>query len=132
MKTNRYSTAMLIAGFSASMLLYGQTPTTPAAPDNTRTNKTDNAKPTADQQGQTKSDVEITRQIRELVTKDKQLSTNAKNVKITTQGGNVTLAGPVASEDEKKSVEEKANQVAGASHVTSKIQIAAKPAAKKP
>jgi osmotically-inducible protein OsmY len=36
----------------------------------------------------------------------------------------VTLRGPVRSEGEKNSVEAKANEVAGASHVKNEIQIA--------
>jgi hypothetical protein len=137
MKMSQWTTVLMILGLASATLINGQTPKEPAsataqAPDNTKNNKTDGTKPTADQQKQNPSDVEITRQIRQLVTKDKQLSTNAKNVKIITQNGNVTLAGPVGSEEEKKSVEAKANQVAGASHVKSDIQIAAKPDQKQP
>lgn len=127
MKANRLSTVILIAALSSSTLLAGQGQKAAApAPDNTATNKTQAAKPTADQQKQDKTDLNITQQIRQLVTKDKALSTNAKNIKIITQNGNVTLAGPVGSEAEKSSVEAKAVQVAGAGHVKNEIQIAAK------
>ena len=54
---------------------------------------------------------------------DKDLSTNAHNVKIIAQDGKVTLKGPVASSSEKKVVEEKAAAVAGARNVTSEIEI---------
>jgi len=132
MPGNRWPKAVLILAMGMSPSLHGQTPKTQApAADNTKINKTANAKPTADQQKQNTSDLEITRQIRQLVTKDKQLSTYAHNVKIITQNGNVTLSGPVNSADEKKSVEAKANQVAGAGHVKSEILIAAKQADKK-
>jgi osmotically-inducible protein OsmY len=130
MKNNRWFTFITIAGLAGSSVLLGQTPTTPA-PDNTKTNKSANNGATADKQEQNKADIDITQKIRQLVTKDKALSTNAKNVKIVTQGGNVTLAGPVASEAEKKSIEDKAVQVAGTGHVKNDIQIAAKPADKK-
>ena len=103
--------------------LSGQT----TAPDNTKTNERDRAKnrPTADQQKENRSDREITQNIRQAIMKDKGLSTYAHNVKIITQNGNVTLRGPVGSEDEKATVESKANEVVGASHVKSEIQIAA-------
>jgi hyperosmotically inducible periplasmic protein len=132
MKSSRWSLAVLVVALGSSAILNGQTPglQTPA-PDNTKTNKTDTAKPTADDQKQNKSDLQITQQIRKLVTDDKGLSTYAKNVKIITQNGSVTLSGPVRSEDEKKSIEAKASQVAGSTHVKSEIQIAAEQPAKK-
>jgi len=132
MKSSRWPLAVLVVALGSSAILNGQTPgsQTPA-PDNTKTNKTDTAKPTADDQKQNKSDLQITQQIRKLVTDDKGLSTYAKNVKIITQNGSVTLSGPVRSEDEKKSIETKASQVAGSTHVKSEIQIAAEQPAKK-
>jgi osmotically-inducible protein OsmY len=124
--------AVLVVALGSSAILNGQTPVSQTpAPDNTKTNKTDTAKPTADDQKQNKTDLEITRQIRKLVTDDKGLSTYAKNVKIITQNGSVTLSGPVRSEAEKKSVEAKATQVAGSTHVKSEIQIAADEPSKK-
>ena len=127
MKSSRWSLAVLVVALWGSAVLNGQTP----APDNTKTNKTDTAKPTADNQKQNKTDLEITQQIRKLVTNDKALSTYAKNVKIITQNGNVTLSGPVRSEAEKKSVEAKATQIAGDTHVKNEIQIAAEEPSKK-
>ena len=98
--------------------------TTP--PDNTKVNKRDQdqSRPTAGQQTEIRPDREITRLIRRSITQDKDLSTYAKNIKIITQNGNVTLRGPVRSEQEKKTVEAKANEVAGADHVK-KIELAA-------
>jgi hyperosmotically inducible protein len=55
--------------------------------------------------------------------KDKSLSTNAHNVKIVTQNGQVTLKGPVRSEDEKKAIEAKAAEVAGDGKVSSELNI---------
>jgi osmotically-inducible protein OsmY len=56
--------------------------------------------------------------------KDKSLSTYAHNVKVVSQGGQVTLKGPVRSEDEKRSVEAKATEIAGAGHVINEITVA--------
>jgi osmotically-inducible protein OsmY len=55
---------------------------------------------------------------------DKSLSTYAHNVKIVTQGGSVTLKGPVRSEEEKHMVEAKATEIAGAGHVTNELSVA--------
>jgi len=131
---NRLVNSMLVCILGLGWSLSAQTPRQTAPPDNTAVNKRDrdSARPTADQQKENRSDLEITRQIRKSITQDKGLSTYAKNVKIITQNGNVTLRGPVRSDEEKKSVEAKANDVAGPNHVKSEIQIAAKQGAKKP
>jgi len=96
------------------------------APDNTKNNQRDRTQPTADQQKGTETDIKNTREIRRAITQDKNLSTYAKNIKIVTQNGNVTLRGPVRSEEDKKAIEAKANEVAGATHVKSEIEIATK------
>ena len=70
-----------------------------------------------------RSDRDITQQIRQAIMKDKSLSTYAHNVKVITQNGQVTLKGPVHSEDEKKTVEAKATEVAGENKVTSELDI---------
>ena len=100
----------------------------PPAPDNTKTNERDRAKGavTADQQSNAKRDVEITRQIRQAIVDDKDLSTSAHNIKIVTRQGKVTLKGPVTSVDEKNTVEAKAVAVAGAANVKNQISIAPK------
>jgi osmotically-inducible protein OsmY len=98
-------------------------------PDNTKTNQRDRntGAVTADQQKSNGSDADITRQIRRSITTDKNLSTYAKNVKVITKGGNVTLRGPVRSEEERKEIGDKATEVAGATHVKNELQVAAKP-----
>jgi hyperosmotically inducible protein len=98
--------------------------------DNTGVNKRDRnqQEPTADQQKENRSDREITQQIRRSILDDKSLSTNAHNVKIITQNGSVTLKGPVRSEEEKRVVEEKAREVAGAKNVNSEVEVAVKTA----
>jgi len=95
------------------------------APDNTKVNERDRSQnePTADQQKDNRSDRDITQQIRQSIMKDKSLSTYAHNVKIVTQDGEVTLKGPVRSEDEKQAIEAKAIEVAGDGKVTSELNI---------
>jgi osmotically-inducible protein OsmY len=84
------------------------------------------AEPTADQQKNNKTDLEITREIRRSLMNDKSLSTYAHNVKIITQHGKVTLKGPVRSDDEKNAVEAKAVQVAGRANVTDQMTVVPK------
>ena len=94
--------------------------------DNTKTNqraRTQN-EPTADQQKENTNDRQLTQQIRRAIVKDKNLSSDARNVKIITQNGAVTLKGPVKSEEEKQAVESKAAEVAGADKVNSELQVA--------
>jgi hyperosmotically inducible periplasmic protein len=100
-------------------------PHTGSSADNTKVNERDRKKNalTADQQKENRSDRDITQQIRQAIMKDKSLSTYAHNVKIITQNGQVTLKGPVRSEDEKKTVEAKATEVAGESNVISELDI---------
>jgi hyperosmotically inducible periplasmic protein len=94
-------------------------------PDNTRVNQADRAPGavTADQQKNNKTDKETTRQIRKALVGDKSLSTYAHNVKVISQNGTVTLKGPVKTDDEKKAVESKAAEVAGASNIKSEITV---------
>lgn len=77
---------------------------TPA--DNTKVNKRDRAKgaATADQQKENSSDRELARNIRRALMDDKSLSTYAHNVKVVAQDGQVTLKGPVRTENEKTAV----------------------------
>ncbi len=83
-----------------------------------------NAPPTADQQKNDSVDRHMAQKIRKAVVADKSLSTDAHNVKIIAQNGMVTLKGVVRSEDEKKTVEQKAVEVAGdASKVDDQISV---------
>ena len=96
----------------------------PAA-DNTKMNQRDRSmdKPTAEQQKENRSDRELTKEIRQSIMKDKSLSTYAHNVKIIAQNGQVTLKGPVRSEDEKRAIEATAAEVAGQDKVSSELNI---------
>jgi hypothetical protein len=78
----------------------------------------------ADESGATEpaSDTEISAKIREKLADDDDLSLKAKNVRISTANGKVTLRGPVESADEKSKVESCAREVA--SNVDSRLQVA--------
>jgi hyperosmotically inducible periplasmic protein len=95
------------------------------APDNSAVNVRDrnqNAM-TADQQANAKTDVELTREIRRSVVKDQSLSMMAHNVKIVAANGNVTLRGPVKTEDEKNEIASKAQAIAGADKVDNQLEV---------
>jgi hyperosmotically inducible protein len=78
---------------------------------------------TAGQQSNAKSDVEITREIRRAVVKDHSLSMLAHNVKIVSANGNVTLRGPVKTEEEKTAIASKAQAIAGAGKVNDQLEV---------
>ncbi len=114
--------AVLVSGvLSSSVLLIAQTPA-----DNTKVNTRDRTKGavTADQQKENASDRELTQKLRRALMQDKTLSSYAHNVKVIAQGGQVTLKGPVRTEDEKRTVETKAAEVAGAGHVINQMSVA--------
>jgi hypothetical protein len=77
-------------------------------------------------QKMSKADRELTQKIRKAVVADKSLSLEAHNVHIGAQDGAVTLTGTVKSEDEKKAVEDKANEIAGAGKVTNELTVSDK------
>lgn len=94
----------------------------PQSPDNTKMNQQDRM-PNADQQSNERSDRDLTQQVRKAIVGDRSLSTYAHNVKVIAQNGQVTLKGPVRSEEEKRAVEAKAAEVAGEGKVTSELTI---------
>ena len=129
----RKSMRTLLIGslLGSGTLLIAQQPANqdaPAPADNTKTNQRDQNpnEATADQQKNNRSDQDITQQIRQAIMKDKSLSTYAHNVKIITQDGQVTLKGPVRSEDEKKAIEAKATEIAGENKVSNELDVKAK------
>jgi hypothetical protein len=69
------------------------------------------------------NDRDITAAVRRAVVGDKALSFTAKNVKIITVGGKVTLRGPVKSEEEKSSIEAKAKATTGVASVDNQLEV---------
>jgi len=122
----KHTLALAVALFLTPAFSFGQETST--KPDNTKVNKQDrqSGQPTADQQKNDASDRKLAKDVRKAITSDKSLSTYAHNVKVIAQNGTVTLKGPVRSDEEKKSVEEKAAQVAGATNVQSQLSVAPK------
>jgi hyperosmotically inducible periplasmic protein len=77
-------------------------------------------------QKMSKADRDLTRKIRRAVVSDKNLSVEAHNIHINAQDGAVTLIGSVKSDDEKKSIEDKAAEIAGAGKVTDQLTVSQK------
>jgi len=94
-------------------------------PDNSGINKRDkdNTTLTPIDQKENDQDLKITQMIRKSFSEDKTLSMNAKNIKIITVDGMVTLRGPVDGKDEKKLVHSKAVAVAGVKNVDDQTEI---------
>jgi hyperosmotically inducible protein len=124
---------IVVAFTLASALLVPVISAAQAPADNTKVNKQDRAPDavTADQQKENSSDRDITQKIRRALVEDKTLSTYAHNIKVVAQDGRVTLKGPVRTEDEKKAVEAKAAEVAGAGRITNQLTIAPEKGSKK-
>jgi osmotically-inducible protein OsmY len=68
-------------------------------------------------------DRQITDNVEHALMADKTLSASAKNVKVETENGVVTLRGPVATEQEKKMVADRAMQVAGVMRVENQTDV---------
>jgi osmotically-inducible protein OsmY len=113
------------AAFATDTASSTQTTKAPA-PDNSAVNTKANSETgiTAQEAGNTESDVKLTAKIRQALVKDKKLSTYAHNVKIITENGQVVLKGPVKSEAEKQDVESKAGRIAGTDRVRSELEVA--------
>lgn len=95
--------------------------------DNTKQNERDTTSEnkTSGDQSNSPEDLKITQAIRQGVVKDESLSMTAKNVKIITDGGMVTLRGPVNTTEEKMKIESLAKSVAGNSKVENQLEVKA-------
>ncbi len=115
--------SLVLLGSTA--LLFSQDPAGQSSSDNTKTNQQDrnSNSPTADKQGKADSDINLTKQIRHAISDDKALSTYAHNIKVVTRNGQVTLRGPVRSEDEKRAIEAKSAEIAGGTNVVSELTV---------
>lgn len=118
---------LVLAGYTGTAHAADKTAATPSqtAPDNTGRNVRDRGGETMTpgDQSNEKADLNLTQEIRKAIMADDSLSMNAKNVKIITANGVVTLRGPVNTPQEKATIEAKAQSIAGASNVDSQLEI---------
>jgi hyperosmotically inducible protein len=94
-------------------------------PDNTVTNERDRSgeTKTSGDQSNSSADLKITQAIRQALMKDSELSTTAKNVKIITTNGQVTLRGPVKTAQEKTKVDQIAKSAAGGAQIDDQLDV---------
>jgi len=93
--------------------------------DNTARNVRDrqNARPTPLDQGSGASDIATTRLIRKEIIDQKGLSLNARNIKVITSNGKVTLRGPVKNEEERRILAEIAGRAAPGAIVDNQLEV---------
>jgi hyperosmotically inducible protein len=98
---------------------------TTADVDNTRRNvrDRDDRTLTSFDQGNSQADVATTAQIRKEIIAGKNMSVNARNVKVITNDGRVTLRGPVNSAEEKLLIGNIANNIAQLENVDNQLEV---------
>ena len=74
-------------------------------------------------QSESQADLAVTQDVRQILMDDQTFGWNAKNVKVITANGKVTLRGPVDSEEEKRSIEEKVRSVSGVTSVDNQLEV---------
>lgn len=74
-------------------------------------------------QGNSKADVNTTARIRKEIIAGKDMSVNARNVKIITSNGRVTLRGPVDTAEEKRLIGVIANGIAKVENVDNRLEV---------
>ena len=94
-------------------------------PDNTAINERDRSRETqtSGDQSNSSADLKITQAIRQALMKDNDLSTTAKNIKIITDNGQVTLRGPVKNAQEKAKIDQLARSAAGGAKIDDQLDV---------
>lgn len=94
-------------------------------PDNSARNERDRSSETktSGDQSNSSEDTKITADIRRAIVKDSSLTMTAKNVKVITAGGIVTLRGPVKNAEEKTKIEQLATAAANGAKVDNQLEI---------
>jgi hyperosmotically inducible periplasmic protein len=123
-----FSVALLALGGYGGAAYPTEGTTTPPpqeAPDNTGRNVRDRggATLTPGDQSESEADRTLTQEIRKAVVADDSLSTMAKNIKIITVDGVVTLRGPVQNPQEKEVIQVKAQQIAGIDRIDNQLEV---------
>jgi hyperosmotically inducible periplasmic protein len=96
-----------------------------AKPDNTATNERDRSgeTQTSGDQSNSSADLKTTQAIRQALMKDSELSTTAKNIKVITANGHVTLRGPVKTAQEKAKIDQLAKSAAGGAQIDNQLDV---------
>ena len=94
-------------------------------PDNTAVNERDRSgeTKTSGDQSNSPADLKSTQAIRQALMKDGELSTTAKNIKVITANGHVTLRGPVKTAQEKAKIGQLAKSAAGGAQIDNQLDV---------
>jgi osmotically-inducible protein OsmY len=94
-------------------------------PDNTATNERDRSgeAQTSGDQSNSSADLKTTQAIRQALMKDGELSMTAKNIKIVTSNGQVTLRGPVKTVQEKSKIDQLAKSAASGAKIENQLEV---------
>lgn len=97
----------------------------PVAPNNSGANQRDQSGVTKTplDQGNGHDDLRVTQQIRQALVSHEGLSFEAKNIKVMTEAGRVTLRGPVESASERSVIEDIAIDAAGTGRVDNQLEV---------
>ena len=110
--------------FASAFTLSAIAEEAPAA-DTTAKNERDRSgeTQTSGDQSNSPEDIKITAAIRRAIVGEKSLSMTAKNVKIITANGAVTLRGPVNSAEEKAMIAKLAKSAAGEAKIDNQLEV---------
>jgi hyperosmotically inducible periplasmic protein len=94
-------------------------------PNNTATNERDRSgeTKTSGDQSNSSADLKTTQAVRQALMKDGELSTTAKNIKVITANGQVTLRGPVKTAQEKAKIDQLAKSAAGGAKIDNQLDV---------
>jgi osmotically-inducible protein OsmY len=94
-------------------------------PDNTAKNERDRSggTMTSGDQSNSSADLKTTQAIRQALMKDPELSMTAKNIKVVTSNGHVTLRGPVKTAQEKSKIDQLAKSAAGGAQIEDQLEV---------
>ncbi len=118
-------TILALACLSALSLAAFATDNEKAKPDNTATNERDRSgeTKTSGDESNSSADLKVTQSIRRALMRDRELSTTAKNIKIITANGQVTLRGPVKSAQEKAKVDQITRSAASGAQIDDQLEV---------
>jgi hyperosmotically inducible periplasmic protein len=96
-----------------------------AEADNTAINERDRSgeTKTSGDQSNSSADLKTTQAIRQALMKDGELSMTAKNIKVITANGHVTLRGPVKTAQEKAKIDQLAKSAAGGAQIDNQLDV---------
>jgi hyperosmotically inducible periplasmic protein len=96
-----------------------------ARPDNTSINERDRSGETkaSGDQSNSSADLKTTQAIRQALMNDGELSMTAKNIKVITANGHVTLRGPVKTAQEKTKIDQLAKSAAGGAQINNLLDV---------